>query len=140
MERFKDIQTYYVIFDKALGGVKWWHYFLNKDFRHIFLMRSLDSGNTLVINPMIHVISLKEYPNTITNMVSQESAQNATAILQYTVHYSSYYKPAPLELLTCVSVAKRVLGLQNRILTPKRLYHELIKAGAIVLKPFVPYL
>ena len=136
MERFTDSQTYYVVFDQALGIRKWWHILLHPKFRHVFLMRDNSEGS-LVINSMAHVIAIKQYPNSITNLVQQELAQFPTAILQYTVHYGSHYKENYIELLTCVSVVKRILGIRSHLITPKSLYHELLKAGAIAIKPYV---
>lgn len=81
-------------------------------------------------------MAIREYPNTLEDIIAQELAQNPTAILMMTVHYGSHYKLMPLELLTCVSVAKRVLGIRSRLITPKGLYHELIKAGAVIIKPY----
>lgn len=108
---------------------------MHRDFQHVHLVRG-SNGKALMINPFVHVMAIREYDNTIESFLLQEAEQNPTAILQLTVHYGSHYKPAPMELLTCVSVAKRILGIRNRLITPKALYHELIKAGAIIIKPY----
>lgn len=136
MERYKDSQTWYVAFDRSYGGFKWWHSFLHPKFRHVHLFRD-NRDCCLVVNSFHHVMAVREYPNTLMDYMQQEIAQNPTAILQLTVHYGSHYKPNHLEPLTCVSVAKRLLGIRNRfVFTPKQLYHELLKAGAEVIKPY----
>lgn len=133
MERYTDSQTWLIVFDKTYGlKRRWW---LHRDFQHVHLIRD-NRDFCLMVNSFAHVMAVKEYPNSLVDIVQQEIAQNPTAILQYTVHYGSHYKPAPIELLTCVSVAKRILGIRNRLVTPKQLYHELLKAGAEVIKPY----
>jgi hypothetical protein len=89
-----------------------------------------------MVSSMAHVIAIREYPNSVFDIVQQEVAQDCTAVLQYTVHYGAHYKHAPLDILQCVSVTKRILGITTRCITPKSLYHELIRAGAIVIKPY----
>jgi hypothetical protein len=135
MERFTDNQTWYVVFDRNYGGLKWWHCFMNPKFRHVHLLKE-NRGHCLMVNSFAHVMAVREYPNSIVDIIQQELAQNPTAILQYTVHYGSHYKQSYIEPLTCVSVVKRILGIRSRLLTPKALYHELIRAGATVIKPY----
>lgn len=135
MERYTDSQTWVIVFDRSYGARKWWHCFLHPQFQHVHLLRD-NRDYCLMINSFQHVMAVREYPNTLEDIMQQEIAQNVTAILQLTVHYGSHYKPAPLELLTCVSMAKRLLGIRSRLITPKALYHELIKAGAFVIKPY----
>lgn len=136
MERYADSQTWYAVFDRSYGGFKWWHCFLHPKFRHVHLFRE-NRGNTLVVNSFHHVMAVREYPNSLMDYMQQELAQNPTAILQLTVHYGSHYKSSPIEPITCVSVAKRLLGIRSRwVMTPKQLYHEMIKAGAVVLKAY----
>lgn len=134
MERYTDTQTWYAVFDKCHGR-HWWAHLLHKDFQHVHLLKD-SRDNCLMINSFAHCMAIKEYPNTLVDIVQQEIAQNCTAILQMTVHYSSHYKHFPLEPLTCVSVAKRILGIRSRLVTPKALYHEMLRAGAIIVKPY----
>lgn len=135
MERFTDSQTWLIIFDQCHGTRRWWHWFLHPKFMHVHLVRDCFDG-CITIAPLIHVFAVKEYENSLLDMIQQESARNPTAILQFTTHYGSHYKPAFIEPLTCVSVAKRILGIRSRLFTPKQLYHELIRAGALVIKPY----
>lgn len=135
MERYTDSQTWYVVFDRSYSGLKWFHLFLHPKFRHVHLLRD-NRDFCLMVNSFAHVMAVREYPNTLEDIIQQELAQNPTAILSYTVHYHSHYKPAFIEPLTCVTVAKRILGIRSRLQTPKQLYHEMIKAGATVIKPY----
>ena len=135
MERYTDSQTWYAIFDRSHGGRTWWKLFLHPAFQHVHLVRD-NRDYSLAVNSFRHVMAVREYPNTIEDFLQQELAQNPTAILQMTVHYGSYYKECPIDILSCVSVAKRLLGIHSRLLTPKQLYHEMIRAGATVIKPY----
>lgn len=134
MERFTDSQTWVIMFSPSTSGLKWWHLLLHRQFRHVLLLREIN-GKCVVVNALAHVMAVKEYDMTVFEAMQREHG-NVTAILQYTVHYGAHYLPARIEPLTCVSVAKRLLGIRSRLITPKALYHELIRAGAIVLKPY----
>lgn len=108
---------------------------MHPKFRHVHLLRD-NRDHCLLVNCFQHTMAVREYPNTLEDIVAQELAQEPTAIVQLTVHYGAFYKPLPLELLTCVSIAKRLLCISTRVFTPKQLYHELVKAGATVIKPY----
>ena len=136
MERYTDSQTYYVVFDRA-HSKHWISLFLHPRFQHVHLLRD-NRDFCLLINSFAHCMAIREYPNTLEDILFQEAEPRPTPILQMTVHYGSIYKPAPIELLTCVSVAKRLLGIRTRCLTPRGLYKEMIKAGATVIIPYCP--
>lgn len=134
LERYTDSQTWYVIFDRSTGTRKWWSWFLHRDFQHVHVVREC-GDSTLMINSFLHCMAAKEYPCDIFNFMQQELAQDPTAVLMITVHYGAHYKPMPLDLLTCVSVVKRLLCIRSRAITPMQLYRELLRAGATVVKP-----
>ncbi len=136
MERFTETQIWYIVFDVVHGVKPWWLPFVHERFQHVLLCKEALEGS-VVVNPMSHVLSVRHYPNSIVNIVGQEIDAKPTAVLQYAVHYGAHYKPAPLEIITCVTTAKRILGIRNRwIVTPYQLYKELLRAGAIALKPY----
>jgi hypothetical protein len=135
LERFTETQNWVVVFDRSYGRA-WWKVFLHPRFQHVHCLRETADGRTLMVSSMAHVMCVREYPNSLFDIVQQELGQNPTAILQYLVHYGSSYKHAPIDFLTCVSVVKRLLGITTGVNTPKQLYHELIRAGATVIKPF----
>lgn len=135
MERFKDSQTWYVVFDTSTSG-NWWTRLLKKEFRHVLLWREIEGG-CICINPLAHVFAVQYYANAkLDDMIRQELEQGCTAILSQTVHYSSFYHIQPIEPFTCVTVAKRMLGIRKRIITPFALYREMVKMGATIIKPF----
>lgn len=135
MERYTDSQTWFAIFDKCHGKY-WWKYLLHPQFQHVHLVRD-NRDYALMVNGFAHAMAVREYPNTLEDFLKQEIEQNPTAILQLTVHYHSHYRPFPIEIHSCVSIAKRLLCIRKRIYTPKALYHEMIKAGAVIIKPYV---
>ena len=138
MERYTDSQTWVIVFDKGYGPIRWFYRLWHKEFQHVHLLRD-NRDYCLMVNPFAHCTAIREYPNTLFDIIQQELKQNPTAVLQITTHYGSFYKPAPIELLTCVSMVKRILCINSiLVLTPKQLYWELIKAGAIVIKPYIP--
>jgi len=134
MQRYTDSQTWYVVFTPCLGN-HWWKYLLHPKFQHVHMIRE-NRGDCLMVNSFAHCMAVREYPNSVFDIIQQELTQSPTAILQFTVHYGSHYRPFPMEIHSCVTVCKRLLGLRNRILTPKSLYHEMILAGAMVVKPY----
>ena len=137
MERFVESQTWVVVFDRS-HSKHWSRFLLHPKFQHVHLLRD-NRDFCLMVNSFAHVMCVREYPNTLEDILQQEAAQAPTAILQMTVHYGSHYRAAPIEILTCVSVAKRLLGIRTRCITPKGLYKEMIKAGATVIIPYCVY-
>lgn len=137
MERFVEAQTWVIMFGPSMSGLRWWHLVLPRQFRHVSLARDIN-GKCLSVNPLAHVMAIKEYDETLLEFV-QRQAPYSTAILQYTVFYGAHYRPACIEPLTCVSMAKRLLGIRKRLVTPKGLYRELLRAGALTLKPWTPH-
>ena len=134
-ERYTDSQAWYVIFDRTRRGNKWWEWFLHRDFQHVHAVREL-GDSTLMVNSFLHCMAIRQYPCSIFNFIQQELAQDPTAVLMYTVHYGAHYKPMPFDMISCVSVIKRLLCVRSRLITPKQLYHELVRAGATVIKPY----
>lgn len=131
LEKYSDSMTWYVIFSPSYTKRRWW---LHPKFQHVHVVRDNDD-RALMVNSFAHVMAVREYPCSIESFITQEAEQGCTAILQHTVHYGSHYRPAPIELLTCVSVTRRILGI-SRGKTPKALYRELLKAGALVIKGY----
>jgi hypothetical protein len=74
------------------------------------------------------------HPMTLEDVVKSELGRGVTAILSHTVYYGGIYKRSYIEPYTCVSAVKRVLGIRSRLFTPKALYFELLKAGALPIK------
>jgi hypothetical protein len=132
-ERLVDVVTYYVVFDRCHVG-RWWSKLLHPQFGHCYLWRQAGDGSIL-INPLSHALCVRHCDQSIEQAIENELLHDCTAIVAHTVHYGAFYKPKGLEILSCVSIAKRLLCLNNGR-TPKQLYHETIKAGGNVIKPF----
>lgn len=77
-------------------------------------------------------MAIQYFPVDIDHCLATEGL--ATAILSRTVHYSMLYEDVPKQVLSCVSLASRILGIKKRVWTPKGLYNELLKSGAYVIK------
>lgn len=138
MERPTETQTWFVVFDRSHGRNAWWKPFTHKKFQHVYLFREFREFRelTMQFNPLSHLTAIMVHDVGVMDVINGEIERGVTAILSYTVYSGAVYKTAHLEPHTCVSAVKRVLGLRSRLITPKALYHELIKAGAHVVKPY----
>lgn len=135
MERLTEPQTWFIVFDRSYGGQGWWKPLLHREFQHVLLYRDM-GDHVIQYNPLSHATAILVHPFSIDDVLASEIERGVTAILSYTVYYGAIYKRVPIEIHTCVSAAKRLLGIRSRLMTPKALYHELIKAGAHIIKPF----
>lgn len=119
-ERFTDSLTWYVCFDDT---EQWHGRLLKPKFGHVRLFLET-GGKYIMFDQMWHCFAFRVY----------DDLPACTHVLLKVVHYGEHYKRMPLEPLTCVTFAKRVLCIRNRwIQTPYQLYKELIKAGAFVI-------
>lgn len=128
MERYTASQTWYVVFDRTTQR-KWWSLFLDRDYGHVSLWLGCDDG-CVWVNPLSHCVAIKRFESPVEEMLRQEAEQKPTAILARTVNYGMLWKPRLAEPLTCVSVAKRVLGVGGFVFTPKQLHRKLLTIGA----------
>jgi hypothetical protein len=128
MERFTDSQTWFAVFDGSTER-RWWNLFLHERWRHVLLWRQLDDG-VLCINPLSHVLAVRHYTGAVEHYIGQEIEQKCSAVLSLTVHYSMVYERQLLDWVSCVSIAKRILGIRKRVITPKGLHKAMLKAGA----------
>lgn len=128
MERFTESQTWFVVFDGSTER-RWWNLFLAKDWRHVLLWRQAEEG-VICINPLSHVMAVRWMPGKVEHYIQQEIEQQCTAVLSLTVHYSMVYDKQLLDWVSCVSIAKRILGIRKRVVTPYGLYKAMLKAGA----------
>lgn len=138
MQYFDEIQSWIIVFDNAAAHEKrWWHYFPFK-MGHVYLLRDVN-GSTLMLNPLEWGLAVRHENIDISEAV-QHYAANAQAILSFTSDYRRNVAPVRRGFITCVSLCKAVLGLKNcRSITPFQLYKWLLKRGAIIIKPYVPY-
>jgi hypothetical protein len=132
-ERLTDSITWYVVFDQCHVG-RWWSKLLHPKFGHCYLWRQAADGSIL-INPLSHALCVRHCDQSIEDAIANEIAHNCTAVLCHTVHYGAHYKPRGIEIISCVTIAKRLLCIKKST-TPKQLYFEMLRAGAQVIKPF----
>lgn len=72
--------------------------------------------------------------------IKEAAESDITALISITVDYRTVSKKALRGPITCVSVIKALLGVNNLRFTPKMLYKYLCKHdGLAVIKPYVPY-
>ena len=136
MQRFTDSQTWYVVFDRSTIK-RWWNIFLNEEWRHITLWRDMGDGS-LRVDPLAHALAIQHFDMPIDEVIADELRQGCTAILCMTVHYGMLYRKQTPDPFTCVSVAKRLLGINKILFTPHGLYNEMLRAGATAIKAFTP--
>lgn len=135
-ERFTESQTWYVVFNPSHGRF-WWSNLVNSKFQHVSMWREVEGG-CIHINPLSHTIMVQFYAGSLEWFIKQELEQHCTALLSQTVHYGMLYQPSPVEIMSCVSVAKRLLGIRKRIYTPYGIYKEMLKMGAKIIQPYIP--
>lgn len=133
-ERFNDSITWYVCFDTHLGEPFISQRLLNKKFRHVYLWRQAGEQSILV-NPLAQSLCIRHVDQPIEKAIENELLHGVTAILQYTVHYASHYKPRLIRPMYCVSIVSQILCIDGAI-TPYGLYKGLNKAGCSVIKAY----
>lgn len=137
-EYFDEVQSWLIVFDKGQSEQKRWWHLLPLRMGHVFLLREAGSG-VLMLNPVEWGLAVR-YESISLIDAAQHYGANAQAILSYTCDYRRNVLPVRRGVITCVSIVKAVLGLRKcRAVTPFGLYRQLLKRGAFVVKPFVPY-
>jgi hypothetical protein len=142
-EYFDEVQQWYVVFTRRrVPRCYFWHWLIKPSFNHLYLVRELPDGNTILIDPLkwgaavqFVELPLDEY------LLKAAQHENATAMLGYTADYRRCATFVPRGFYTCVMLVKAILGLKLRTLTPFGLYKALCRHPATtVIKPYVPYI
>lgn len=123
---YNESQTWYVCFASSTVS-PWYAKLLHPMYRHVYLLSEVEGG-VLYVDCMRHALAVSVRPGKI-----EEYLGNG-AVLCRIVHYGMLYKPAPIRMLSCVSIALMLLGINKRIFTPRGLYKELKRAGALVIR------
>lgn len=138
------IREYYVIF---CGGhepePRWFHRFLHKKFRHVYLATPIQGGDkTLLIEPLQWGVRVDEIAAPVDQYIQAAAEGRGNAILHYVAGNANIDRYIPRGLFTCVTAAKSLLAVEGArgVITPLALYKELLIRGATVIKPFAPYL
>lgn len=108
------------------GWEIWWLRLLRPGFRHV-MVALYRPGHWVVVNPLAHRMTLDIVPEAAgTDLAAWFRAQGHTVV--ETTTRRPPRQQAPWAPLTCVEVAKRLLGLRARwVLTPYALYRALGK-------------
>ncbi len=129
-ELWRGGHYFYVIFDKRRGDKsRWWHYFLNKDYNHCFVIAAASPTQTLMIDPLHWGIYLNVFDATLEQTIEYFRGQEVTDIVCYrtSVNPRQYWRPRGF--YSCVSVVKSILNHRCFSITPKGFFKRLIKAG-----------
>ena len=115
----------YVVFSKQTDLL--WLHALKDGYRHCFVLLN-DGKGWLSLDPMLHHMELKAHRHLDVDFDLPAWLENTGLIVVPASLDYSKKCPAPLSFLSCVSVAKRVLGIHNRfIITPYQLYKHLTR-------------
>lgn len=120
-------QSAWVIFsgESSLKSVR----FLRRGFKHCYVLLH-DGERWISADPLAHKMEIlaHELPSTF-NLPAWLRAQGN--IVVKAIMNEPVKKPAPVMPLTCVEVAKRILGVHKRtICTPYQLYRHLNKTAS----------
>lgn len=107
-----------------------WLRILRRGFRHVFIAQRV-AGGWVTIDPLSTRMEVEFHPmDPETNLASWFTLRGHRVVSARMLCASEVPISLPLAPLTCVSVAKRVLGIRAaRILTPWQLYRHLTERG-----------
>lgn len=137
------IRTYYIVFDKKRNRVAhWWRLFTTREFAHCYVMTDATEGTTVKMELLVGGLDFRILKMPVDQAVQAFSDSDVTAILSYTVNSTNLNNWVPKGYFSCVSFIKSLLWMRKTrlTLTPFHLYRKLIKHGAIIIKPYSPYL
>lgn len=125
---------FYVVFDKRRGDKsRWWHYFLDKDYNHCFVLASISPTQTLIIDPLHWGIYLNVLDASLDDTIQYFAVREVTAIVSCIskVIPDQYWRPRGI--YSCVSLVKSILNHRCCSITPKGFFKRLINSGGKVL-------
>ncbi|AUN31963.1 hypothetical protein [Niveispirillum cyanobacteriorum] len=113
-----------------------WLRILKRGFRHVFIAQRV-VGGWVTIDPLSTRMEVEFHPmDPETNLASWFTLCGHRVVSAQVRGASEVPIGLPLAPLTCVSVAKRVLGIRvARILTPWQLYRHLTERGCPEYRP-----
>lgn len=107
--------------------------FLKKGFRHCFVVMQ-DGPQWITIDPLASHIELKTHDVTRVLNLPKWLEQEGHVVIEAQMKRQAQL--APLQIMSCVEVAKRIIGVRNRfILTPYQLYRHLACQNSKITSP-----
>jgi len=119
-----------------------WIHILKPGFRHCFVLIN-DGEGWLSLDPMLHHMDMKAHREVSNDFDLPEWLRGRGLTVIPAKLNRLKQVPAPVELMTCVSIIKRILGIHNIfIITPYQLYKYLNKQeklmGSLTSRPKAP--
>nr|WP_246152307.1 hypothetical protein [Roseospira navarrensis] len=112
------------------GREIWWLRLLRPGFRHV-MVAVRRPGHWIVVNPLSHRVTLDVVPEDAGDRLAAWFRAQGHTVVE-TATRCPPRREAPWAPLTCVEVAKRLLGLHARwVLTPHGLYRALTHGGSV---------
>ena len=128
------MKKYYIVFERVVYP-RWWHYLTGLEFSHCYAMFA-QGNQTVVINQSIRFMAVELLDRHIGDVVAEITANDATAIITYNVHYRYANIGMNKYLFTCVGVVKSLLNIRSRAVTPKQLFKFLKKKGEVIWEAY----
>lgn len=134
--------TAYAIFSGADHGI-FWRMFTPRGMRHVQVLVPADSGRALfagngrsiLVNAMSWAFTLEVLDASAREAAMHGLERGATLVLEWPVDLQFSREYVPRGLLTCVSVAKAVMGISAWfVITPAHLARWMLRNGATRLE------
>ena len=113
----------------------WWAPWTSPGFRHVSLL-TFTHGAWILLDPRLSQMELRIFSSDEMNTYVACINVAGGSFLRMPVSVVRCHQP--LSPMYCVTVAKRLLGIQSLAITPKQLYHGLIKRGALKIFKYQP--
>ena len=138
-ETFNEIQTWYLFFEPRDRVRHWWHWVLKKDFSHCYVARETTDGRTFAISAMKWGIATTFVDCGITDYIMHHM-ERCSAVIGFTVNYTKKEGFKLRGLITCVTLTKAILAVEDYAITPYQLYDMLCRRyETTVIKPYMLY-
>lgn len=136
MSRVNDIgqRDFYVCFLGGMDKPSAYGFFSAREFRHVILLSPISDNQVLVIDPLVHAISLNVKNRNIDVILRKVNSIAGSKIIKYTRPISRKKKWRFRGLYNCVTLTKAVLNIWCWSITPKQLYKYLLRQGGIIIK------
>ncbi len=138
----ESISTYYIVFDKKRDNQRfWWSSFVSFRFSHCYVLIGCGEESTALIEHTYGGTYFHVYNSPTKDKIIELSRLGVTAILSYTVNSTNLHKRVHRGPISCVSLVKSLLWIQDfpLAMTPFSLYKLLLSKGAEPILYYCPY-